>query len=250
MTLYEKAWQVIRKRIDDAAAAAGRDPSSIRVLAVSKGFSSEAIRTACTAGQRAFGENYVQEAIPKIDALADVPHIEWHMIGPLQSNKARLAAQRFGCIETIDRVRIAKRLSEMRENRLAPLDVLVQVNISGESGKSGIAPEAAVALALEIARLPRMVLRGFMGIAEAAPDRGVRRAQFGVLRQLFEQARARGLALDTLSMGMSEDLEDAVAEGATQLRIGSALFGPRPAAAGAAGMTLKASGYQCRSNYS
>ncbi len=227
MTLYEKTWQVVRKRIEVAAAAAGRDPSSIRVLAVSKGFSSEAIRAACMAGQRAFGENYVQEAIPKIDALADVPDIEWHMIGPLQSNKARLAAQRFGCIETIDRVRIAKRLSEMRDRRLARLDALVQVNISGEPGKSGVAPDAAVALAEQVAQLPQLALRGFMGIAEAAKVAGVRRAQFRLLRQVFEQARSRGLALDTLSMGMSDDLEDAVAEGATQLRIGSALFGPR-----------------------
>ena len=242
MTLYEKAWQVVRKRIDDAAAAAGRDPSSIRVLAVSKGFSPEAIRAACMAGQRAFGENYVQEAIPKIDALADVPHIEWHMIGPLQSNKARLAAQRFGWIETIDRLRIATRLAETRDRGLAPLDILVQVNISGEPGKSGIAPDAAVALAKQVAQLPHLALRGFMGIAEAAPDRGIRRAQFRLLRQVFERAREHGLALDTLSMGMSDDLEDAVAEGATQLRIGSALFGPRPAAAGAARVTAMSSG--------
>lgn len=237
MTLYENAWQAIRQRTAAAAAAAGRNPSSIRVLAVSKGFSSEAIREAFVAGQRAFGENYVQEAIPKIDALADLPDIEWHMIGPLQSNKARLAAQRFAWIETIDRLPVAERLAEKRDPRQAPLNALVQVNISGESGKSGIAPDSALALARSVAMLPRIALRGFMGIAAAVPDRKVRRAQFHILRELFEQAQADGLALDTLSMGMSEDLEDAVAEGATQLRIGSALFGARPTAASATGVT-------------
>jgi len=227
MTLYEKAWQAILARIAAAAAAAGRDPAEIRLVAVSKTFPPDAVRAAYALGQRAFGENYVQEAISKAEALSDLPDIEWHMIGPLQSNKARVAAQRFAWIETVDRMSIAERLAELRDPRLPRLDVCVQVNISGEASKSGAAPQDAVALAETIARLPRLALRGFMGIARAGSDGSAQREEFRVLRHTFEMAQSRGVRVDTLSMGMSDDLEAAIAEGSTQVRIGSALFGPR-----------------------
>ncbi len=227
MSLYEKAWQAILARIAAAAAAAGRNPAEIRLVAVSKSFSPDAVRAAYSLGQRAFGENYVQEAISKIEALSDLPNIEWHMIGPLQSNKARVAAQRFAWIETVDRLRIAERLAELRDPRAPRLDVCVQVNISGEASKSGVAPEDAVSLAEAISRLPRLALRGFMGIARAGSDASAQREQFRALRRTFETAQSRGVRVDTLSMGMSDDLEAAIAEGSTQVRIGSALFGPR-----------------------
>jgi len=227
MSLYEKAWQAILARIAAAAAAAGRNPAEIRLLAVSKSFPPDAVRAAYALGQRAFGENYVQEAISKADAVADLPDIEWHMIGPLQSNKARLAARRFAWIETVDRLRIAERLAELHDAQLPRLDVCVQVNISGEASKSGAAPRDAVALAEAIARLPRLALRGFMGIARAGSDGSAQREQFRALRCIFEMAQSLGLRVDTLSMGMSDDLEAAIAEGSTQVRIGSALFGPR-----------------------
>jgi pyridoxal phosphate enzyme (YggS family) len=223
----EKSWQAVRRRIADAAGRVGRDPATVSLLAVSKGQSADAIRAAYALGQRAFGENYVQEAVAKAAELADLPGIEWHMIGPLQTNKTRIAAERFAWVQSVDRLKIAERLSVAREAHLSPLSVCVQVNISGEPSKSGAAPGDAGALAQAIAGLPRLILRGFMGIAEetAALDR--QRGQFRVLRELFDAARADGLALDTLSMGMSADLEAAVAEGATMVRIGTALFGPR-----------------------
>jgi pyridoxal phosphate enzyme (YggS family) len=227
MSLYEKAWQAVSTRIAAAAAAAGRDPAQIRLLAVSKTFPADAVREAYALGQRAFGENYVQEAISKTEALSDLPDIEWHLIGPLQSNKAAAAAQRFGWVETVDRLRIAQRLAELRDAALPPLDVCIQVNISDEASKSGAAPADALALAEAISRFPRLSFRGFMGIARAGWEESVQREQFRTLRLLFEQARARGLRVDTLSMGMSDDLEAAIAEGATEVRIGSALFGPR-----------------------
>jgi len=216
-------------RIADAAGRVGRDPTTVSLLAVSKGQPAAAVRAAYALGQRAFGENYVQEAVAKAGELANLPDIEWHMIGPLQTNKTRVAAERFAWVQSVDRLKIAERLSTAREAHLSPLSVCVQVNISGEQSKSGAAPGDAGALAQAIARLPRLVLRGFMGIAEetAAVDR--QRRQFRVLREIFDAARADGLALDTLSMGMSADLEAAVAEGATMVRIGTALFGPRVA---------------------
>ena len=227
MSLDEKAWQAVQSRIARAAAAAKRDPEAIRLLAVSKGQSTEGIRAAYMLGQRAFGENYVQEALAKADALADLPDIEWHLIGPLQSNKARPAAQRFAWVQTIDRVKVAERLSTARDAQLPPLNVCVQVNISGEASKSGSEPDAALGLLRTVASLPRLSLRGLMGIAEETSDATQQRAQFRVLRGLFDAARAEGLALDTLSMGMSADLEAAIAEGATLVRVGTALFGPR-----------------------
>jgi pyridoxal phosphate enzyme (YggS family) len=229
MSPYEKAWQDVRSRIAAAAGAAARDPAGIGLLAVTKGFPPETVRRAYALGQRAFGENYVQEGAAKIAALADLPGIEWHLIGPLQRNKVRPAAASFAWVQTIDRLKLAERLAAARERDLPSLNVCVQVNISGEDAKSGCAPDAALALAQAVARMPRLALRGFMGIAEETADAARQRAQFRILRGLFDAARAAGLALDTLSMGMSADVEAAIAEGATLVRIGSALFGPRPA---------------------
>ncbi|TMG83101.1 MAG: YggS family pyridoxal phosphate-dependent enzyme [Betaproteobacteria bacterium] len=227
MSLDEKAWQAVAARIEGAAGRVGRDRAGVRVLAVSKGQPATAVRAAHALGQRAFGENYVQEAVAKAAELADLPQIEWHMIGPLQTNKARLAAQLFAWVQSVDRLKIAERLSVARDSQLPPLNVCVQVNISGEQSKSGVAPGDAGALAQAVAKLPRLALRGFMGIAEETGDVDRQRRQFRVLREIFDAARADGLALDTLSMGMSADLEAAVAEGATMVRIGTALFGPR-----------------------
>ncbi|HEY2862323.1 MAG TPA: YggS family pyridoxal phosphate-dependent enzyme [Casimicrobiaceae bacterium] len=228
MSPYEKAWQAVRQRIGEAARAAGRDPATVRLLAVSKSMPAEAIRAVHALGQRAFGENYVQEAAAKMTALADLRDIEWHLIGPLQGNKARAAAARFAWVETIDRLTVAERLSATRDAQQDPLEVCVQVNISAEATKHGIEPDQALALARSIAVLPRLVLRGFMGVAAPAVDAARQRAQFRLLREMLAAARAEGLILDTLSMGMSDDLEGAIAEGATQVRVGSALFGARP----------------------
>ncbi len=231
MSLDEKAWQAVRSRIALAARRAGRDPATVALLAVSKGQPAAAVRAAYALGQRAFGENYVQESLAKARLLAALPGIEWHLIGPLQSNKARLAAASFDWVQSIDRLKTAERLAAARDVRAGPLNVCVQVNISGEASKSGVAPDSALALAGAIAPLPRIVLRGFMGIAEATTDSVRQRAQFHLLRELFDAARAGGLALDTLSMGMSADLEAAIAEGATLVRLGTALFGERKTAA-------------------
>jgi pyridoxal phosphate enzyme (YggS family) len=228
MSLYEKAWQDVRSRIERAASSVDRDPGAIRVLAVSKGQSAGAIRMAYSQGQRAFGENYVQEALAKARELPDLHDIEWHLIGPLQSNKARLAATHFAWVETVDREKIASRLSEARDARMPRLNICVQVNISGEASKSGAEPAATLALLRSLAALPRLAVRGLMGISEPAVDLARQRAQFRRLRELFEAANAEGMQLDTLSMGMSADLEAAIAEGATLVRVGTALFGARP----------------------
>lgn len=222
-----EGWVALRRRVDAAATAAGRDPTAVSILAVSKTFPAEAVRAAHALGQRAFGENYVQEAVAKMDATSDLAAIEWHLIGPLQSNKTREVAERFAWVQTVDREKIARRLSDARPPGLPPLNVCVQVNISGEATKSGLGAAEALPLALAVARLPRLTLRGFMGIAEPTDDVALQRAQFRVLRECFESARAQGLPVDTLSMGMSDDLEAAVAEGATLVRVGSALFGAR-----------------------
>ncbi|MDQ6916350.1 MAG: YggS family pyridoxal phosphate-dependent enzyme [Pseudomonadota bacterium] len=227
MSPDEKAWQDIRSRIVAAAEAARRDPRSIRVLAVSKTFSVEAIRAVYAMGQRAFGENYVQEAQAKIAALVALPDLEWHLIGPLQGNKARAASRAFAWVETVDRREIAQRLSAARDAGQPPINLCIQVNISGETSKHGVVPSRALALAREVARLPGLALRGFMGIAQTVRDDGAVQAQFRLLRELYDAGRQDGLAFDTLSMGMSSDFELAIAEGATELRIGSALFGPR-----------------------
>ncbi|MFC0400597.1 YggS family pyridoxal phosphate-dependent enzyme [Paraburkholderia rhizosphaerae] len=218
----------VRERIARAAQAAGRDPHSIALLAVSKTFPSEDIRAAHIAGQRAFGENYVQEALAKLDALADLrASIEWHFIGPLQSNKTRVVAERFDWVHSVDRLKIAQRLAEQRPDGLPPLNVCVQVNVSGEASKSGVTPGEAAGVAHAVAALPKLRLRGLMAIPEPTGGIEEQRAPHRALRELFERLRADGLALDTLSMGMSADLEAAVLEGATIVRIGTAIFGAR-----------------------
>ena len=219
--------QAVRSALRDAAAKAQRNWQDIDLLAVSKTFPSEAIAQAVAAGQLRFGENYVQEALPKIEALRDVAGIEWHMIGPLQSNKTALVARHFAFVHSVERERIAARLSAARPDALPPLSVCVQVNISGEATKSGVAPGAALELCRTVSALRGLRLRGLMGIADPDADGPTIRAQFRSLRLLFEAARAEGLAVDTLSMGMSADFESSIAEGATMVRIGSAIFGPR-----------------------
>jgi len=227
MSPIAQAVQACRRHIESAVAACGRPSGAVSLLAVSKTFPPEAIREAYAAGQRSFGENYLQEALPKIAALADLAQIEWHFIGPIQSNKTRPIAENFAWAHSVDRQKIAERLSAARPQSLPPLQVCVQVNISGEATKSGVAPEDALELALAIASLPRLCLRGFMGIAEPTADATLPRAQFARLRQILHAARDRGLALDTLSMGMSADLEAAIAEGSTLVRVGTAIFGAR-----------------------
>jgi pyridoxal phosphate enzyme (YggS family) len=227
MFQYEKAWQAVRSRIARAAEASGRQPDSVRLLAVSKTFPPAAVRAVHALGQRDFGENYVQEGAAKAASLSDLTDIRWHLIGPLQSNKTTLAASSFHWVETIDREKIAARLAATRAEGMPPLDVCVQVNVSGEASKSGIGPDRALRFATAIAAMPGLRLRGIMGIPEPTPDGGVRRARFRHLRECFEACRDAGLAMDTLSMGMSADLEDAIAEGATLVRVGTAIFGAR-----------------------
>ncbi|WP_206951206.1 YggS family pyridoxal phosphate-dependent enzyme [Trinickia acidisoli] len=220
--------RAVHARIERAAGAAQRSPDSIRLLAVSKTFPAEDVRAAFTAGQRAFGENYVQESLAKIEALADLrAQIEWHFIGPLQSNKTRPVAEHFDWVHSVDRLKIAQRLSEQRPDALPPLNVCLQVNVSGEASKSGVAPEDASMLAREIAALPKLRLRGLMSIPEPAADPAAQREPHRTVRQLYETLHAQGLTLDTLSMGMSGDLEAAILEGATIVRIGTAIFGKR-----------------------
>jgi PLP dependent protein len=226
-TIPEKLQQV-RARIDDACVAAQRHVQSVTLLAVSKTFDAAAVREAFNAGQRRFGENYVQEALDKIEALSELrSQIEWHLIGPLQSNKTRVVAEAFDWVHSVDRLKIAQRLSEQRPAHMPPLQVCLQVNISGEASKSGLAPEEVPDVAQAVSRLPRVVLRGLMAIPEPEGDFAAQRAPHRRLRELLEALRRDGLALDTLSMGMSADLEAAIAEGATIVRVGTAIFGAR-----------------------
>jgi pyridoxal phosphate enzyme (YggS family) len=227
MEPYEKAWQATRRRIEDAARAADRPAGAVRLLAVSKTFPAAAIRSVHALGQRAFGENYVREAIDKRAALADLSGVTWHLIGPLQANKARIAAATFDWVETIDRPRIAARLASARSADESPLNVLVQVNVSGEATKHGVHPGAALELARYVATLPNLRLRGIMGIPEPTDDPGRLRSQFRALRACRDACLTAGLDVDTLSMGMSADLELAIAEGATEVRVGTAIFGAR-----------------------
>jgi len=218
--------QAVRGRIRDAARMAGRDPESVFLLAVSKSWPAAAVREAWDAGQRSFGENYAQEGAAKARELA-LPGIEWHFIGPMQSNKTSLIAAHFDWVHSIDRLRIAERLSAARGGR-RPLDVCLQVNVSDEGSKSGVAPAGLAALARAVAALPNLRLRGLMAIPAPAAENAVQRRAFRALREMQERLVAdTALALDTLSMGMSSDLEAAVAEGATIVRIGSAIFGER-----------------------
>lgn len=220
--------QQVRARIVTACTATGRDPASVRLLAVSKTFPAEAVREARAAGQIAFGENYVQEGVAKIEALADLRgELEWHCIGPLQSNKTRAVAEHFDWVHSIDRLKIAERLAEQRPAHLPPLSVCLQVNVDGGTNKSGVPAEEALQLARAVAALPRLRLRGLMAIPEPAPDFEAQRALFLQAAVLLETLRAAGLALDTLSLGMSGDLEAAIAAGSTMVRVGTAIFGGR-----------------------
>lgn len=225
MTAPERAYRDVLLGIDNAAAAAGR-PGGARLLAVSKTRSAGEVRALAALGQRAFGENYVREAAAKQDALAD-PGLEWHLIGHLQSNKAREAAQRFDWVQTLDRPKVAGALSRHRPEQLPPLNVLLQVNIDDETSKSGCAPDAVEALAEAVAALPRLRLRGLMAIPAPDPELTRRCVAFRRMKALFEGLRSRHAGVDTLSMGMSEDYALAIEEGATLVRIGTALFGPR-----------------------
>ena len=218
--------QAVRARIARAAAAVGRDPSTVALLAVSKTHSAAMVAQALDAGQRAFGENYVQEAVEKMDALSG-KGVEWHLIGPLQSNKTRLVAERFDWVHTFESEKIARRLSDQRLAGMAPLNVLIQVNVSGEASKSGVSPEDVGPLAGAIAGQPRLRLRGLMAVPESTANLLLRRSRFSELKRLFEDLTRNGFDLDTLSMGMSEDMESAIAEGATMVRIGTAIFGAR-----------------------
>ncbi len=211
--------QAVRARIDRAARAARRDGRAVTLLAVSKTHPASRIEEARAAGQAAFGENYVQEALEKMQHL---PRLEWHLIGPLQSNKTRLAAERFDWVQTVASEKIARRLAEQRPAHLPPLNVLIQVNVSGEASKSGIEPGGARALAEALARLPMLRLRGLMAI----PEPGADRSRYACVRAAYDELKA-DFSLDTLSMGMSDDLEVAIAEGATMVRIGTAIFGAR-----------------------
>jgi pyridoxal phosphate enzyme (YggS family) len=218
----------VRARIAQACDAAGRDVRTVTLLPVTKTVGPEAVRAAFGAGERRFGENYVQEGIEKISLLADLRDaIEWHLIGPLQSNKTRVVAERFDWVHSVDRLKIAQRLSEQRPAGRAPLQVCLQVNISAEASKSGVAPQEVPDLARAVAALPNLRLRGLMAIPEPAPTRAAQEAPYRALRGLLEGLRADGLELDTLSMGMSDDLEAAIAQGATLVRVGSAIFGAR-----------------------
>ena len=234
--------QEVKRRIAAACASAGRDAQTVTrapacggaqgvtLLAVSKTFGADAVREAAAAGQQAFGENYVQEALAKIEALAELrPQLQWHLIGPLQSNKTRPVAGAFDWVHSVERLKIAQRLAEQRPPGLPPLQICLQVNISGEASKSGLLPSEVPDMARAVAALPRdrLVLRGLMAIPEPAADAAAQREPLRALRELMAALNASGLALDTLSMGMSADLEAAVAEGATIVRVGSAIFGPR-----------------------
>lgn len=226
MTTIASNMQAVRAAIADATETCGRSPQDIELLAVSKTFPADAVREAYAAGQRRFGENYLQEGVDKIAALHDLK-IEWHFIGPIQSNKTRPIAEHFDWVHGIERLKIAERLSAQRPAGLPPLQVCLQVNVSGEASKSGVTPEELEALALQIAKLPNLRLRGLMAIPAPSDDVAAQHAAFAQLRVLFERLKRDGLQLDTLSMGMSHDFPAAIAEGATLVRIGSAIFGNR-----------------------
>lgn len=232
--------QAVRARIERAARAAHRRADEIALLAVAKTFPAERILEAYAAGQRAFGESYAQEGVEKITALASIASgglssrtaappldLEWHFVGPIQSNKTRAIAEHFQWVHSIEREKIAVRLSDARPAGLPPLEVCIQVNVSGERSKSGIAPGQEERLAEAISRLPRLKLRGLMAIPELTTDLALQRRRFALLRELRDKLVARGYAVDTLSMGMSDDLEAAIMEGATIVRVGTAIFGPR-----------------------
>jgi PLP dependent protein len=236
MTMIEQNIQKVHTRIRRACASAGRDVQSVRLLAVSKTFDAEAVLEAAAAGQLAFGENYVQEAVHKINTINEIqksnvlhsfPSLEWHCIGPLQANKTRVVAEHFDWVQSIDRLKIAQRLSEQRPAHLPPLQVCIQVNVDGGANKSGITPAELPALAHAVAALPRLRLRGLMCIPEPAINFIASTALFKSVIDLFDSLNEQGFDLDTLSMGMSDDLEAAIAGGSTMIRIGRAVFGDR-----------------------
>ena len=226
MTMIADNLQRVRGRIEAACLEAGRHPSAVRLLAVSKTFDAAAVRTAFEAGQRAFGENYIQEGVDKIEALADLD-IEWHCIGPIQSNKTRPVAEHFDWVHSVDRLKIAQRLSEQRPADLPPLQVCIQVNVDGGPTKAGVAPAELLELARAVSRLPRLVLRGIMTIPEPAADFAAACAVHRTAKALLDALNSQGLVLDTLSMGMTGDLEAAVHSGSTMVRVGTAIFGGR-----------------------
>ncbi|MDT7518584.1 YggS family pyridoxal phosphate-dependent enzyme [Rhodoferax sp. TBRC 17660] len=226
MTMIADNLHAVTERIAQACATTGRATSSVQLLAVSKTFGPDAVQQAFDAGQRAFGENYIQEAVDKITALSALP-IEWHCIGPIQSNKTRLVAEHFQWVHTVDRLKIAQRLSDQRPAHLPPLQVCIQVNVDGGPTKSGVLPAEAAALALAVRALPRLQLRGIMCIPEPAPDFVAARAVFMSAKAVFNAIVEQGVPLDTLSMGMSGDLDAAIAGGSTMVRVGSAIFGAR-----------------------
>jgi pyridoxal phosphate enzyme (YggS family) len=228
MSAISQHLEAVKHRISQAAASASRDAASVHLLAVSKTFPAEDVRACFEAGQRAFGENYVQEGIAKITELADLrAGIEWHFIGPLQSNKTKPVAEQFDWVHSVDRLKIAERLSAQRPSGMAPLNVCLQVNVSGEASKSGVAPEEIASLARQINALPNLRLRGLMAIPEPADTLDEQRKPHARLHELMHTLRSDGLELDTLSIGMSADLEAAILEGATIVRIGTAIFGAR-----------------------
>ena len=236
MTMIESNLQAVRARVSAACIAAGRDVQSVTLLAVSKTVDADAVRRALAAGQRVFAENYVQEAVDKIQALRQ-PLLQWHCIGPVQSNKTRLVAGHFDWLQSLDRLKIAQRLDAQRPPDLPPLQVCIQVNTDGGPTKAGVAPEALLALAQAITALPRLKLRGIMTIPEPTADFAAACALHARAKQLFDLLNAQGLGLDTLSMGMSADLEAAIHAGSTMVRVGSAIFGersPKPAVGGLA----------------
>ncbi|HEY8877493.1 MAG TPA: YggS family pyridoxal phosphate-dependent enzyme [Roseateles sp.] len=225
MMAISESLQAVKTRIAEACVSAGRPPDAVQLLVVSKTFPGAAVREAFAAGARAFGENYVQEGLAKVGELIDLRgQIEWHLIGPLQSNKTRPIAEQFDWVHSVDRLKIAERLSEQRPAGLPPLNVCLQVNISEEASKSGLAPAEVAPLARRVAALPRLKLRGLMAIPEPGPGA---LAQHQAMAALFRSLQAEGLALDTLSLGMSADLEDAIRAGSTMVRVGTAVFGAR-----------------------
>lgn len=226
MTTIPANLQAVRDRIERALAAASRPAGAVSLLAVSKTWPAERVSEAAAAGQRAFGENYVQEGVDKIRALAGL-ELEWHFIGPLQSNKSRSVAEHFDWVHSLDRLKLAERLSSQRPPQRAPLNVCIQVNVSGEASKSGVAPDEVGPLAHAVAGLPGLRLRGLMCIPEPDGGEALLRARFRLLGTISEALHGQGLVLDTLSMGMSHDLELAIAEGSTLVRVGTAIFGAR-----------------------
>ncbi len=227
MTTIQTHLQTVHARMAAACQAVGRATSEVSLLAVSKTFGAEAVQEAYAAGQTAFGENYIQEAVHKITQLRHLP-LQWHCIGPIQSNKTRLVAEHFDWVHTVDRLKVAQRLSEQRPPGLPPLQVCIQVNVDGGTTKSGVLPGDALALAQAVAMLPGLRLRGVMSIPEPAPDFEAACVLFARVKAVFDALNSAGLKLDTLSMGMSADMEAAIQSGSTLVRVGTAIFGGRP----------------------